>query len=144
MKKEAVNEFTDRYSLQMEYLLSQVRKEIHRIQTRKQVDPLKALLIELESIIGNQCYNGNIQNYGPFGEWEGEGRTFRYPVTFILKSKEDKTRSVSNSLTSDELMTGHYAFGANELHIFKALLKVIQHLENKYGFKPRRSDDTNT
>ena len=40
----------------------------------------KNLLLTLETIIGSQCYNGNIQNYGPYGVWEGEGRGYRYPA----------------------------------------------------------------
>jgi hypothetical protein len=51
------------------------------------------LLLELESIIGNECYNANIQNWGPNGVFEGEGREFRYPITFIdSDGKKDKRK----------------------------------------------------
>jgi hypothetical protein len=45
--------------------------------TKKRID----LLVELERIIGNETYNGNIQNWGPGGEYYGEGREFRYPLS---------------------------------------------------------------
>ncbi len=41
------------------------------------------LLLELENIIGNECYNANIQNWGPNGVFEGDGREFRYPMRLL-------------------------------------------------------------
>ncbi len=41
-----------------------------------------AVLRKLESIVANSCYNANIQNWGPNGAFYGEGRSFRYPITF--------------------------------------------------------------
>ena len=46
----------------------------------------KRLLIELEDIIGHEFYNAKIQNWGPGGVFEGEGRELRYPVTFHDKN----------------------------------------------------------
>jgi len=92
------------------------------------------ILVELERIVGNQCYNGNIQNYGPGGVWEGEGRSFRYPLTFLVDGK--KTKHLSPIKTPpDVLLTGYYAFGANQLHVVRALDKVLVCLETKYGLK---------
>lgn len=34
----------------------------------------KRVLIDLECIIGNKFYNAKIQNWGPGGVFEGEGR----------------------------------------------------------------------
>jgi hypothetical protein len=90
------------------------------------------LLVELERIVGNQCYNGNIQNWGPGGSWEGEGREFRYPITYMVDGEKKKYVS---DLTPPVAMTGYYAFGANQLHIMKALEKVIERIEEKYGVK---------
>lgn len=73
----------------------------------------KRLLIELEKIVGNEFYNGNIQNWGPGGVFEGEGRALRYPVTF--RDKEDKTlktKHVDPALPSDTVITGMYRLGA--------------------------------
>lgn len=52
-------------------------------RTREKVEPIRELLVRMEAIIGQECYNGNIQNYSSLGEWDGEGRSFRYPVTFV-------------------------------------------------------------
>ena len=102
----------------------------------------KRLLIELEKIVGNEFYNGNIQNWGPGGLFEGEGRALRYPVTF--RDKEDKTiktKNVDPSLPANTVITGMYRLGANELSIMRALDLVVSHLESNYGLdlgKPRK------
>ena len=80
--------------------------------------PIRDLLVRMEEIIGQECYNGNIQNYSSWGEWEGEGRSFRYPVTFIRNGEEEKRRARTTGLEHEELVTGYYKFGANELSIF--------------------------
>jgi hypothetical protein len=90
----------------------------------------KRLLIKLESIIGNECYNANIQNWGPEGVFEGEGREFRYPVTFRdQEGNKFKKRCVNNDLPDETLLGGYYAFGANELHVVAALNKILDYLE---------------
>lgn len=87
----------------------------------------------MESIIGNSCYNGNIQNYGAWGEWEGEGRWFRYPIKF---ERDGNSKHYScRGIPAENLKTGYYAFGANRLAIIAALTEVIEVLENKYGLK---------
>ncbi len=123
------------YAGQLEILENKVRKHASILATRQQIDPIKNLLIELEKIIGNECYNGNIQNYGGWGELESVGRGFRYPVKFYTDSGEIKKRIVSPDIPSEELITGYYAFGANELNIYRALFKVVSHLRDKYGLK---------
>ncbi len=96
----------------------------------------KALLIELELIIGNLCYNANTQNRGPGGILESEGREFRYPITF-RENDGRKTRKyrVDKDIHSDTILTGYYAFGANQLHIMKGLDEVLDHLESLYALK---------
>ena len=63
----------------------------------------KRLLLELENLIGNECYNANIQNWGPHGVFEGEGREFRYPITFIdSEGKKDKRRSTDATIPAEK------------------------------------------
>ena len=94
----------------------------------------KKLLLTLENIIGNECYNGKIQNWGPNGVFEGEGREFRYPITFRDGASEKlRSRSPKFDLPSHVVKTGYYAFGQNELHIMRALDKVLSFLESHYG-----------
>jgi hypothetical protein len=132
-KTQALKEHEGYYDGQLEFLKSKVRKHVSIVATRQQIDPIKALLIELEQIVGNECYNGNIQNYGSWGELESEGRQFRYPVKFYTGSGESKKWTVPPDIASEELITGYYAFGANELNIYRALFKVVSHLREKYG-----------
>ena len=92
----------------------------------------------MEAIIGEECYNDNIQNYSAWGVWEGEGRSFRYPVTVLRNGETEKRRSRFDDLQAEELITGHYRFGANELSIHRALVKIIDMLEADYGLKVPR------
>lgn len=134
-KAQARRENEGYYAGQLEFLQGKARKHASIIATREQIDPIKKLLIELEEIVGNECYNGNIQNYGSWGELESEGRQFRYPVKFYTGSGESKKWTVPPSIPSEELITGYYAFGANELNIYRALYKIVSHLREEYGLK---------
>jgi hypothetical protein len=93
------------------------------------------ILAELEAIVGSSCYNGNIQNYGGGGTYEGEGRHFRYPLTMKGEAGEKYTRKYAGDPEPQPeiLATGYYAFGANRLQIIEALDKVLRHLEAKHG-----------
>ncbi|MCK4736244.1 MAG: hypothetical protein KAT65_27575 [Methanophagales archaeon] len=67
-------------------------------------------------------------------EWEDEGRWIRYPITFIEKDgSKDKTRYPDSKISVEKLKSGYYAFGANQVFIFQALIEVLQHLEAEYG-----------
>lgn len=134
-KKQARNEYEGYYAGQLEFLEKKAQKHASILATQQQIDPIKNLLIELEQIVGNECYNGNIQNYDSWGELESEGRQFRYPVKFYTGSGESKKWTVSPDIPSEELITGYYAFGANELNIYRALFKIVSHLREKYGLK---------
>lgn len=96
----------------------------------------RALLVRMESILGNECYNGNIQNYGPGGAREAAGRSFRYPV--MLRDGEGEKSKVRDSLipataTDDMVRSGYYAFGANQLDVMAGMEKILQYLEKHHG-----------
>ena len=96
------------------------------------------LLLELEEIIGNQCYNPKMANHGPGGVREEDGRGFRYPITFIdEQGKKDKRSTITAQAVPppDIAMTGYYQVGVNELSIMRALNKVVEHLERKHNLK---------
>jgi len=134
-KKEAEEENEGYFRVQLEEIEKKVRQHQSIKNNRKEIDPIKQLLIELEDIVGNECYNGNIQNYSSWGDLESEGRSFRYPVKFFNGKEENKKENVTKDISSEELITGYYPFGANELGIYRALHKVLKHLEKNYGFK---------
>jgi len=134
-KKDAEEENEGYFRGQLDAVEKNTRQYKSIKKTRREIDPIKQLLIELEDIVGNECYNGNIQNYGSWGEVESEGRSFRYPVKFFNGKEETKKWNITKDIPSEELITGYYPFGANELSIYRALHKVLKHLEKNYGLK---------
>lgn len=137
LKRKAASEH-DYFSSQRDEVQGGVRHFRYVRDTRAKIGPLRDLLIRMESIIGDECYNDNIQNYSSWGVWEGEGRSFRYPVTVLRNGETEKRRARFDDLQPEELVTGHYRFGANELSIYRALVKIIDMLEADYGLKVPR------
>ncbi len=134
LKRKAAAEH-DWYSSQRDEVQGGIAHFRYVRDTRAKIGPIRDLLVRMEGIIGDECYNDNIQNYGSWGVWEGEGRSFRYPVTVLRNGESEKRRSRFDDLQAEELVTGHYKFGANELSIYRALVKVIDMLEAEYGLK---------
>jgi hypothetical protein len=94
----------------------------------------KVLLAKLEGIIGNSCYNGNIQNWGPGYTKYSDGREFRYPITFLENGvTKDKCWRTDPSMAFERMKTGYYAFGANRLNIIEALEEIVDYLEENHG-----------
>ncbi|QXH36556.1 hypothetical protein [Pseudomonas muyukensis] len=104
------------------------------------------LLHEIEYEIGSECYNGNIQNFGPGGTWEGEGRDFRYPIRFTnsdgvrekYRGELPYTKSTSGEMANcilgeERFNSAHYAFGANELYILRGIKHALEKLETRFG-----------
>lgn len=144
LKARAAAEF-DRYEQQIEEVNGGIEHFRYVQRTRGSVEPRRDLLVRMEQILGSECYNGNIQNYSSWGIWEGEGRSFRYPVTFVRDGKPEKRRQRAADLSAEDLITGHYRFGANELSVYRALMKIIDMLEKEYrldlgGQETRRAE----
>jgi hypothetical protein len=100
----------------------------------------RELLVAMESILGNECYNASIQNYGPGGVREADGRSFRYPL--MLRSADGTKTKVRDRRippdASDEMVrSGYYQFGANQLDVMAGLERILQYLEEHYGFALR-------
>lgn len=94
------------------------------------------ILAELEYLIGSECYNGNIQNWGPNGVQYLSGREFRYPLTVVNEDGEKaKFRYKAHSEDLSQLGSGYYAFGANRLHIIEGLKRVLDYLESHHDLK---------
>ena len=103
-KALAKEKFDSQYEDQLAFLTERAEKEVYIAETRRAVDPIKTLLIELERIVGNECYNGNIQNHGSWGVLEGVGRQFRYPIVFYKESGEEKRWAVPNDIPRETLI----------------------------------------
>ena len=104
---------------------------------RKLTKKRARLLAELAELVGGCCYNGNIQNYGPGGMYEGEGRSFQYSLTVTDKDGNERKfkRPTDASISPEELIYGHFKFGANQLSIVYAMDRVLAKLESDYGLK---------
>lgn len=102
----------------------------------------KQLLIDLETIIGNEAYNPHSYD-GYTGE---EGCAFRYPVSIPIgeeddgktiftkiKSEYEYSRNIELGITLDQLSTMRYRFGDNELWIGYGIINLLTKLENIYN-----------
>ena len=106
----------------------------------------KRLLIRLESLIGEECYNASAHNWTPDGTFLGAEERFRYPLTFRDgNGRTVKSWMVEESMPTAMLRGGHYAVGADELHIMTALERMLDYLETHHGLKigdtPDRLED---
>jgi hypothetical protein len=140
-KRKAAAEH-DWFSSQLEDVEQAIEGYRYVQRTRAKVGPIRDILVRMEAIIGAECYNANIQNYSAWGVWEGEGRSFRYPVTYIRNGQEEKRKARVDDLEPEALITGHYKFGANELSIHRALVRIVDMLEADYGLKIPRGEES--
>ena len=94
-------------------------------------DNMIQLISDLEYIIGNSCYNPN--------SYDREDDLFRYPVCYGDEGIETKIWSrlpVEDEIGEvdiDLIMTAKYKFGSNRLQVSKAIVKVLEELEQRYG-----------
>ncbi len=99
----------------------------------KKIGPIKDLLIELEQIVGNECYN--INKAEPWRRWgvlEPTCERLRYPLTFETDSESViKTHRVPANISNTDFISGKYVFGGNQLDVFRGLYKVLKHLKEK-------------
>jgi hypothetical protein len=134
LKRAAALE-NDRFSGQLYDVTKRIDQYRYARATRARIEPVREVLIRMEQIIGSECYNANIQNYGPGGVRQGEGRRFRYPAKYMKDGDLLRDGTRPKDMPAEVLITGHYRFGANRLGIHNALLKVIDMLEADYGLK---------
>ena len=104
---------------------------------RKMTKKRAKLLTELAEVVGGYCYNGNIQNYGPHGMYEGEGRSFQYSLTIVDRDGDVRKLKYPSTaeISPDMLISGHFKFGANQLNIINALDRVLLKLEEEHDLK---------
>lgn len=88
------------------------------------------LICELEEIIGDSCYNPDSFN----GYTLEEGLAYRYPITYTDKDGDEcKRKWTITDMDKNRINSMRYKFGANNLFIGNALVKVLERLEQKYG-----------
>lgn len=97
----------------------------------------RQLLIEIEKILSRVYNQFSATMHGGYPE---EGRFFNYPVRFIkkdgvvrkFKGISDYVRGPMSLLDDEELLSGHYALGANEMPIYKNIERVLVYLESEF------------
>lgn len=95
------------------------------------IEPIKNLLIDLEKIIGSECFN--INKAEPWRRWgvlDPTCERLRYPITFETGNERTiKVHDVPDSISNMDFISGKYVFGGNQLDIFRGLYKVLKHLK---------------
>ena len=88
------------------------------------------LVSDLESILGDNCYNGDSYN-----GWTDEyGAHFRYPVTYLgTDGKYHKEKYLSWEIDYKNIDKMHYKFGSNELYVGAGLIRILNELEERFG-----------
>jgi hypothetical protein len=133
-RKTAAVEHPESFDSQLGFVNQQVARANYLRDVEATVEPIRRLLVDIERTIGRQCYNANIQNYGPGGVWEGEGRSFRYPIRVLdAEMNERKHWNLPEDISAEALVSGFYKFGSNELSIMRALVDVVHMIEREYG-----------
>lgn len=131
IRRDAAKTYPQQYFSQQSRLEDRIALEIRNISTRSQVDPIKALLIELERLIGSECY---IDNPNSFDQ-------YRYPLKREVYEKTYTIKQVSESIPAEDLLGLYYLFGKNRLYIFSGLLKVVERLQERYSVHLSKDTD---
>jgi hypothetical protein len=63
------------------------------------------------------------------------GESFDTQLFLDAEGNKIKRRHTGDELPNHVVLTGHYAFGANELHIMRALDRVLTYLEEHHSLK---------
>src|SRR3546814_5019175 len=88
-KRKAAAEH-DWFAMQLETVEQAIEGYRYVQRTRAKVGPIRDILLRMEALIGSEFYTANIQTSISWGVWEGEGLSFRFPVTYISRAKEEK------------------------------------------------------
>lgn len=94
------------------------------------VSPIRDLLIAIEDIIGNECFNMNkSEPWERYRMLSPPGPKYRYPLS-IGPDSDLKVREVTPDINNCDMMSGRYTFGANQLDIFRGIYKALIYLQD--------------
>jgi hypothetical protein len=83
------------------------------------------------------CQHPERQRLGRLG---GRGPVVPLPGHLHPQCQEEKRKARVDDLEPEAPITGHYKFGANELSIHRALVRIVDMLEADYGLKIPREE----
>ena len=139
-KREAAAEH-DWFAMQLETVEQAIEGYRYVQRTRAKVGPIRDILVRMEAIIGSECFNANIQTTAPGASGRAKDA---HSDTLSPTSATARRRSASRaSMISrpEALITGHYKFGANELSIHRALVRIVDMLKTDYGLTISAPED---
>lgn len=97
---------------------------------RLAASPIRDLLIAIEDIIGNECFNMNkSEPWERYRMLSPPGPKYRYPLS-IGPDSDLKVREVTPDINNCDMMSGRYTFGANQLDIFRGIYKALIYLQD--------------
>lgn len=94
------------------------------------------VIADLEYIVGSSTYNQNAAY--------GDGDYFRYPIN-VPDGKNEYHKIRDNikeytlinrkrkGISVNSILEMHYLFGSNELYIGRAIVRIMEYLEERYG-----------
>ena len=102
------------------------------------------LICDIEHIIGSNCWNDNAAygygDYIRYPVWAKIAANKTNPYTNTLEKTETwekfpyiNLNNLARSLTTKEVKTLEYRFGANELQVGVAIVEILEYLENRYS-----------
>jgi hypothetical protein len=137
MKRQAAQD-VGYYTSELSELKAAIDSYSYAHQEVEKVRPILDLLVRMEEIIGQECYQNYSSNGQIWGEWieSGEGHSpFHDLVTYIQDGKVEKHQSDVADLQREEFVKGLFEFDPNALSIIRAMIRVIEMLEADYGFE---------
>jgi hypothetical protein len=88
--KQAVAAEGDWFSVQRDSLRRAIDGYRYVRDIREKVGPIRDLLVRMEGIIGQECYNGNIQNYSSWASGKAKGAHSAIPLRSSVTAKKRK------------------------------------------------------
>lgn len=94
------------------------------------IEGMRNLITKIESLIGGE-FHRNTNEYKIFFE---DKKGWKYPLNYcnkeFIKQKEDY---IVDTMSTDDMIVSYYTLGANHLYIGKAIIKLMEHLEERYN-----------
>ncbi|EPT9252272.1 hypothetical protein ACVTNV_000589 [Vibrio alginolyticus] len=131
------------YREQLIYVEATIEKHRAVSKLESHYGPIKQLLIELEDIIGNECFGGRIIEFCNWGELNSVGSQERQIIEFHSENYPYQKDAIPEEIPFEDLITGHYNIDDKQLNIVRGLYKVLMHLEANYGLRLPADRETN-
>jgi hypothetical protein len=94
------------------------------------IEEMRDFITKIERIIGGE-FHSNPNEYKIFFE---DKKGWKYPLNYKDKEfKKQKETHIIDAMTIDDIVVSYYTLGSNHLYIGKAIIKLMEHLEERYN-----------